>query len=306
MIDVVDDENIEWPKKTGELYHNHFDSTLWNDFPFRDDDIVISTYAKSGTTWVQQIVGQLIFNGSKEVATGEISPWVDLRIPPKEEKFEMLEAQTHRRILKTHLPVHALVYSPQAKYLFAGRDGRDIVWSYHNHHKKLNDIWYTEINGAGSPGIEPCKPPQHEVYEYFRCWLERDGYPMWPFWDNISSWWSIRNLPNLKLLHFANLKKDLPGQIRQIAAFLEIPIDESNWNAIVEHCSFDYMHAHAEQSVPLGGALWEGGAKSFIHKGTNRRWGDLLSAEDIRNYEEIAVAELGEDCANWLETGELP
>ena len=32
--------------KTGELKHQYFDSALWNDFPFRDDDIVVGTYAK--------------------------------------------------------------------------------------------------------------------------------------------------------------------------------------------------------------------------------------------------------------------
>ena len=54
------EDNVVWPKKTGELCHNHFDSALWNDFPLRDDDIVISTYAKAGTTCVQQILAQLI------------------------------------------------------------------------------------------------------------------------------------------------------------------------------------------------------------------------------------------------------
>ena len=45
-----------YPKKMREMHSHHFDSTIWNDFRFRDDDIIISTYAKSGTTWVQQIV----------------------------------------------------------------------------------------------------------------------------------------------------------------------------------------------------------------------------------------------------------
>ena len=56
-----------WPRKTRELHSHHFNSTIWNDFVFRDDDIVIGTYAKSGTTWVQQIVAQLIFNGAEDL-----------------------------------------------------------------------------------------------------------------------------------------------------------------------------------------------------------------------------------------------
>ncbi len=40
-----------WPRKTRELHNHHFDSTIWNDLRFRDDDIVIATYAKAGTTW---------------------------------------------------------------------------------------------------------------------------------------------------------------------------------------------------------------------------------------------------------------
>ena len=108
-------ENIAWPIKTRELHNHHFDSTIWNDFQFRDDDIIIATYAKSGTTWMQQIVAQMLFNGDPNLAVAEMSPWLDLRIPPKQVKLPLVEAQTHRRILKTHLPADALVYSSKAK-----------------------------------------------------------------------------------------------------------------------------------------------------------------------------------------------
>ncbi len=235
MSNHSDNDNVAWPEKTGELYHNHFDSTLWNDFPFRDDDIIISTYAKSGTTWVQQILAQLIFNGATDINVAEMSPWVDFRLPPKEVKFPAIEAQTHRRFLKTHLPADALVYSPKAKYIYVARDGRDVLWSYYNHHSNHNDLFYQEINGVGSPEIEPAKPPQHEIHEYFQFWLENDGYPLWQFWHNVRTWWEIRHLPNLMLLHFSALKADMPGQIRRIAAFLDIPVDESQWDAIIEH-----------------------------------------------------------------------
>lgn len=67
-------ETIQWPQKTREFHNHHFDSTMWNDFNFRDDDIIISTYAKSGTTWLQQIVSQLIFNGQENMDVAEMSP----------------------------------------------------------------------------------------------------------------------------------------------------------------------------------------------------------------------------------------
>jgi aryl sulfotransferase len=71
-------------EKIREFHNHHFDSTIWNELGFRDDDMVIATYAKSGTTWTQQMVGQMLFGGDPDLAVAEMSPWLDLRIPPKE------------------------------------------------------------------------------------------------------------------------------------------------------------------------------------------------------------------------------
>ena len=292
------------PKKEREFQNHHFDSTIWNDFQFRDDDIFVATYGKSGTTWVQQIISQLLFDGEEGIETAEMSPWVDLRVPPKEVKLPALEAQTHRRFLKTHLPVDALVFSEKAKYVYIGRDGRDVVWSMYNHHANANQAWYDALNET--PGLvgPPIDRPNESIVEYFAEWLEQDGYPWYPFWENIRSWWAIRDLPNVHLMHFVNLKDDMPGEMRKLAAFLDIPINEEKWDDIVEHCTFDYMKAHATKSVPLGGAFWDGGAQTFIHKGTNGRWRDVLSTEIVSAYEQRAKTELGEECADWLASGE--
>src|SRR6478752_2113912 len=101
----MDQGQIELPRKRRELHNHHFDSTIWNDFKFRDDDIVIATYAKSGTTWMQQIVAQMLFGGDGDLAVADMSPWLDLRVPPKHVKLPMVESQKHRRFIKTHLPV---------------------------------------------------------------------------------------------------------------------------------------------------------------------------------------------------------
>lgn len=298
--------SIQWPEKTRDIHSHHFDSTVWNQFDFRDDDIVIGTYAKSGTTWTQQIVSQLIFNGEEGLNVGEMSPWVDMRIPPMEIKLPALAAQTHRRFVKTHLPVDALVFSPKVKYIYIARDGRDVMWSMYNHHANGNEEYYKAINET--PGLVGPPLPRYDgrsEVEYFREWLEKDGYPWWSFWENVRTWWAIRDLPNVKLIHFQNLRDDLSGEMRGVAEFLEIPIDESRWDTIVEHCTFDYMKNNADLVSPLGGAVWEGGGKTFINKGTNGRWRDTLSAEDIEKYERTAVEQLGEACAHWVATGEL-
>jgi aryl sulfotransferase len=214
-----------------------------------------------------------------------------------------VEAQTHRRFIKTHLPVDALVFSPKAKYLYIGRDGRDVVWSMYNHHANANQTWYDALNKTPGRFGPPIEPPPGDIRQYWRDWMDRDGHPFWPYWENIRSWWEIRDLPNVKLVHFADLKRDMPRQMRDIAASLDIPIDESRWADIVEYCSFDWMKKNATKSVPLGGAFWDAGAEVFINKGVNGRWVDTLTAAEVEEYEARAEKELGRDCARWLATG---
>jgi len=296
-------ENNHWPVKTRDLHNHHMDSTIWDEFVFRDDDIIIGTYAKAGTTWTQQIVGQLIFRGDPAVEVGMLSHWLDLRVIPSEITLDMLDQQTHRRILKTHLPADALVYSATAKYLYVARDLPDVVWSLHNHLFNATDEFFAMFNdtpGRVGPALERPGPDIHAFWYQF---LRNDGSPMWSFWENLRTWWTWRNLPNVRLVHFNDLKRDLEGEIRAIAAFLQIPIEESHWAAMVEHCSFDWMKAHAGIVTPGGGEVFKGGAQTFIHKGTNKRWKDVLNAADLKEYRTLAETQLGTECLAWLENG---
>lgn len=301
---MVGNTSVAWPVKTRDIHNHHMNSTAWDSFKFRDDDIVIATYAKSGTTWMQQIVSQLIFNGTEGVGVHELSPWVDLRIIPPE-VIAGLEHQSHRRFIKTHLPVDALVFSPKAKYIYIGRDGRDAVWSLFNHHANATDDYFAAFNETPERVGPRLERGTGGAPEFFRGWFADDGFPYWPFWENIRSWWAIRDLPNVKLIHFNDLKTDLAESIRGITDFLEISPEPENFEKILEHCTFDYMKSHAEQMAPLGGIMWNGGARTFINKGTNGRWRDVLTADDNAAYEAKALKELGPDCAAWLAGAKL-
>jgi len=291
------------PQKTREIHNNHMDSTIWNDFKFRDDDIIIATYAKSGTTWMQQIISQLIFKGEEGLDVSHMSPWLDLRIPPAEVKLEALEEQAHRRFIKTHLPLDAFVFNPEVKHIYIGRDGRDVMWSMHNHQINMTPEMMDMLNSVPNLVGPALTPAPEDPREFFLQWLDDDGFPVWSLWENVRTWWEARALPNVMLIHFNDLKADMPGEIRRIAKFLEIDVAEATWPAIIEHCSFDYMKAHADKVVPLGGEPWKGGAKTFINKGTNGRWRDHLTAEDCVHYERRAREELGADCMRWLAEG---
>jgi aryl sulfotransferase len=294
---------IDWPVKQRELVYWVADSRPWNALKFRDDDIVICTWSKSGTTWMQQILAQMIFGGDPEIYGPDRSPWIDSRFVT--DAVATAEAQTHRRFLKTHLPIDAITYSPWAKYIYIGRDIRDIFWSWYNHWANFTPEILHFINGL--PGREgpPVGYPDRDIRAAFRQWLERDGYPCWPIFEHIQGWFDARHLPNLKLLHFADLKTDLPGQMRNLATWLGIEVAEQRWPAILDYCSIEHMRILARRNEILLHIFKQGG-DTFIHKGTNGRWRDVLTLEDDAFCDATLARNLSADCGRWLATGRMP
>jgi len=288
-------DEIAWPVKRREQVHGASDSARWNGFAFRGDDVVIATYSKSGTTLTQQIVAQLIFDGDPDVFGLSLSPWIEGH--PVDNALARRLAVPHRRFLKTHLPVDALVYAPGAKYIAVGRDPRDVVWSLHNHVTGLRRQAPAAGNGSAQPAFDAA------VRAFYHSFL--DGSALFrPYWPHVQSWWDIRRLPNLLTLHYANLIADLPGQIRAIAAFLDIPLDPARLHRMVDHCSMAHMRKVGARDVDLT-RTFERGAETFINQGVNGRWRDGLSAAEIEKCDEIAARELTPDCAAWLRDGVL-
>jgi aryl sulfotransferase len=294
---------IDWPKKTREVQNFLMDSTRWNDFKFRDGDIVISTWSKSGTTWMQQIVAQMIFDASDTVFGQAESPWIDFQLTP--DAVAIADAQTHRRFLKTHLPIDAIVISPKAKYIYVGRDARDVAWSFHHHMTHMTEAaaeGFREVMERTGAAPPPPMPP--DVRDFYRGWLEFGAQSETSFWDNVQGWWNARHLPNVLIAHYANLKADLPGEFRRIAKFLDIEIDEKKLPLMLKHCSLEHMKERAAHVEWLE-KMFDGGGRTFVHKGTNGRWKDVLTPAEIARCDEVAAGHLTPECAHWLKTGEM-
>ena len=65
------------------------------------------------------------------------------------------------------------------------------------------------------------------------------------------------------------------------------------------------MKRDADSLLPELEAGFTGGAQTFVNKGTNERWKDVLTPDELAMYDRAVARALTPDCARWLETGSL-
>jgi len=302
----------ELPKKVHE-YTDHviIDSTRWRVYNHRPGDVVISTSYKTGTTWMQTIVANLIFqDGAFPAPVSVMSPWLDMGIPPLEQISQALEAQTHRRFIKTHLALDCLPYFETARYVVVGRDVRDVFMSIWNHHSNYSEqLRALSLERAKSFGRD--YPVNFkDLHEMFQVWIEKSWFPWessgFPYWSHLhhaQTWWDFRHLPNILLVHFADLLEDPERQVRRIAKHLDIAIDEKLLPGILRRISFKDMKENFGSIMPEAQELFREGANTFMNKGTNGRWQGVLTEAELEQCRAAVERELTPDCANWLEHG---
>ncbi|MFM9941013.1 MAG: sulfotransferase domain-containing protein [Hyphomicrobiaceae bacterium] len=293
------------------------DSRRWDAYRPRAGDIVISTYPKSGTTWMQQIIGLLVFQSDEPRPVTEIGDWLERRSAPGdtlEQLMAMFEAQTHRRFIKSHLPLDGLPFYDEVKYIHVARDGRDACLSYHNHCSGFSDHQHAALdaNGLGDETIARTYPrATADAAEFFRRWMSeglggaQDGMPFLSWFDFERTFWAKRHEPNVLLVHYRDLKADLDGEMRRISSFLGIETPEALWPKLVKAATFAEMRRKGDQIAPKMMQRFQGGAERFFHKGENERWHGVLTDADIAAYEAKVRERLEPDCAAWLRSGRL-
>jgi len=285
-------------RPTAEYRHFVSDSRRWTHFVPRAGDIVVCTPPKCGTTWTQTIVANLLFpNGDMPAPVTIMAPWIDARFNPLDETLAGLAAQTHRRSIKTHTPADGIPWFTDASYIVVGRDGRDAFMSFTNHIANMQpDRVATLIASALEEGIELSGAgPSSDIHEFFTGWLA-DG----AFFNFITTYWQYRDEPNVLFVHYDDLQADLDAEMRRIAAFLGITVDETTWPEAKARCGFEYMRNNS-QKIGKFDEMFVGGGKSFFFKGTNGRWRDVLTADELRAYDERATALLAPDARAWVD-----
>jgi len=291
-------------------------SQHWEKYVPRDGDIVIATYPKCGTTWTQRLVSMLVFLSPEPRALSQVSPWLDRRFGPGAEHVAaQLEAQTHRRFIKSHLPLDALPIYDTVKYVHVARDGRDACLSFLNHSAKLTPQALADMDriGLGDPSLGHAYPRVKDDFRtFFLDWVNEKPWgetscPLSPlnFFDFEKTFWNERHRENVLMVHYNDLKTDLGSEMRRMAAFLGIDVPEALWPAIIRAGSFEAMRQDGDALMPEARHAWQDGANTFLHKGETGRWQTLLTKEDIELYEDKARRQLPEPLVAWLKSGRL-
>jgi len=284
------------------------DSALWAGFRFRDGDVVISTPPKCGTTWMQMLCALLVFDSAElPRPLTEISPWLDATTYDTAAVLAGLESQRHRRFVKTHTPLDGLPSAAGVTYVCVARDPRDAMLSFEH---AVTNIDPAAI-AAGGLDPQVGDPPPEDPLERFRVWADAEpapesasfGVSLANLVHHVRTFWDHRDSPQVALFHYADLKADLPGQLRRLAAALSIDTPPQRLEELADAATFDRMRSRADELAPgVDAKLWRSN-ESFFRSGTSGQWRDLLGPAAVDHYHR-RVAELAPpDLAEWLHTG---
>ena len=190
------------------------------------------------------------------------------------------------------------------------RRARDVFASLLNHWGGHTPEFFARINRVPGRVGESFPEYSGDVKSTWQQWMTRgwfdwesDGYPYWSHLHHFKTWWAVRGHPNVLMVHFADLLADLAGEMRRVAAFLDVEVPEASMPAMVKRCTFEAVKADPERIVGDMHGSFKGGAHRFINAGTNGRWRTLLDDEDLALYARVLEAALPSDARRWLEHG---
>jgi hypothetical protein len=195
------------------------------EFGESDDDILVSTFSKSGTTWMQMILYQLTTDGRMDFDhLFDISPWVyysALR--------EVAPARTPEpRIIKSHDRYGRFAHGRRGRFVFVVRDGRDVCLSLFHHRRN-----FKRYDGSFDQHFEDfINGTEYNWFEHIKPWLENPA-----------------GLP-ITYVRFEDLKRDFAGTVKSVADACAIDTTEAVMLRVKERCSFAYMKQHEARFAP--------------------------------------------------------
>lgn len=190
-------------------------------------DVVLVTYPKCGTHWVQQLI-QLIMNGGESA----VNYFEFLKRTPRIEETggQILEELPCPRFLRTHLPLDLIRFNEDAKFVYVARNPWDCCVSFYYHCQ----CWpWCQYKGA-------------TFDHFFNSFLGGEVYQC-GFFDHVLPWYHLRKKSNVLFLTYEGIAEDPRSIVLQLAKFLgkeyELPLLQEGklLGKILEKSSSSFM-----------------------------------------------------------------
>jgi len=234
----------------------------------RSEDVFVVTQMKSGTTWMQHLVYQVLTRGQGDLAESRralysVSPWLEGIRSVRVEDAPLVGQERPSRIIKTHFPAGVCPFSRDALYVYVARHPVSCYASCTD--------FIGENLGAFAPG-------QDEICRWF-CSDEAMWWGSWP--RHVEGWWKLAaREDNVIFVYFEEMKGNLEGVARRLVSLLGItPLNEDELTDVVYKCGFEYMKEHASSFEMHPPHLLAVDAELFV-RGTAERYRDVPA--DVR------------------------
>ena len=201
----------------------------------RPDDVFVVTQMRSGTTWMQHLVYQVLTRGEGDLvsegrALNAVSPFLEADCTVSVEDAPLVGSERPRRIIKTHLPASLCPFDRRAKYIYVSRHPVDCLAS---------------CVGFVRGNLQGFAPDWPELAR----WFLSEDLMWWSTWVTHVGHWQRRaqREANVLLLRYEDLADDLEAATQQVAQLLEVaPLTPLETAAIVRKCRLDMMQRQAE------------------------------------------------------------
>ncbi|CAJ1080424.1 sulfotransferase 2B1-like [Xyrichtys novacula] len=246
---------------------------FYEDFTFRPDDILIATYPKSGTTWMQEIV-PLIMSGGDPASVETLPNWD--RVPWLEENRAYtlnLDQRPSPRTFSTHYKYDMLprsFFETKPKVIYVMRNPKDVFTSAFH--------YFGTTSFLVKPG------PQSEFLHKFL-----DGQVMFGSWfDHVKSWLNAEEKDRIMYISYEELFMDLKDSVARIAKFLEKPLEAEAVEKIADRCLFKNMKQNNMSNYSLVPAEYMDQTKSeFLRKGIAGDWKNQLTEAEAERFDAV-------------------
>jgi len=297
------------------------DNLRWDALELRAGDIVISAPSKCGMTWTQRLVALLVFDGPDLPGPlSTVSPWLDQTIRPIEQVVATLDAQTHRRFIKTHTPLDGLVPDDRVTYVGVGRDPRDAAVSMLFQESNIDPDLQQALHQAAAP---PASAQAHQTHpappapalggtnprQAFHEWMERPIMPpegmssLATLLHHFHTFWRRGHLPNVALFHYTDFQTDLVGELMRLGQVLGYQIGRDRAAELAQHASLDAMRARASEFAPNStDGFWRSN-EQFFRAGGLGAWREVFTEQEIRRYVHRCDQLAPRDLVRWVHEG---